>query len=124
VMAAYYDGSPSTVTNWLNTGAMFPGVIGVMYTTWQSSYGNLEAFSGFVSGWEIQNSWQLGASLDIRGIHLEVPTLSNNSYTIWRSTDLKSWQKWTNFTATAAIGRCLDNNIFNRPTSFYRVSTP
>ena len=124
VMAAYYDSSPSTVTNWLNAGASFPGAIGVMYTTWQSSYGNLEAFSGFVSGWEIQNSWQLGASLNGRGLQLELPTLPNNSYTVWRSTNLNSWQTWTNFTATAAIGRCLDSNLSNRSTSFYRVSTP
>ena len=31
VMAGYYDGAPSAVTNWLNTGASFPGVVGVMY---------------------------------------------------------------------------------------------
>ena len=55
-----------------------------MYTTWQSSYGNLAPFSEFVSGWEIQNSWQLSASLSARGLQFELPTLSNASYTVYR----------------------------------------
>jgi hypothetical protein len=124
VMAAYYDGSPYTVTNWLNAGAAFPGILGAMYTTWQSAYADLEAFSGFISGWEIQNSWQLGLSPTVGGLELEMPTLSNNSYTIRRSTNLTGWQPWTNFTATAAIGRCLDQSLSNLPSSFYRASTP
>jgi hypothetical protein len=124
VMAGYYDCGSSTITNWLNTSASFPGVVGVMYTTWQSLYGDLEDFSEFVSGWEIQNSWQLGVSVNDRSLQLEWPTLSSNSYTIWRSTDQTSWQKWTNFTATAAIGRCLDTSLSSRPRSYYRVRTP
>ncbi|HWI58983.1 MAG TPA: hypothetical protein VNZ22_17290, partial [Bacillota bacterium] len=80
VLAGYYDSTPSQITQWLNAAQPLPGILGVMYTTWQSSYGNLEAFSGVVSDFEIHHSWQLGAKPVSGGLQLELPTLSGQAY--------------------------------------------
>ncbi len=46
VVAGYYDGHPERIANWLDAAKSTPGsVIGVMYTTWQNKYGDLEAFA-------------------------------------------------------------------------------
>jgi hypothetical protein len=46
VIAGYYDSKPERVANWLEAAKAVPGsVIGVMYTTWQNKYDDLEAFS-------------------------------------------------------------------------------
>jgi hypothetical protein len=46
VIAGYYDSKPERVANWLEAAKTVPGsVIGVMYTTWQNKYDDLEAFS-------------------------------------------------------------------------------
>lgn len=122
VIAGYYDGAPSAITNWLNTAKAFPGLTGVMYTTWANSYGNLESFSGFVSDFEIHNSWQLGLKMLSGAARLEFPTLAGHGYTVFRSADLLSWNPWTNLTANAAIGRCPDPA--GPGPAFYRVMTP
>ncbi|OAI53863.1 hypothetical protein AYO47_00650 [Planctomyces sp. SCGC AG-212-M04] len=48
VIAGYYDGPVGQVNEWLKTAAGIPGCEGVMYTTWQNRYGDLEAFSKVV----------------------------------------------------------------------------
>lgn len=45
VIAGYYDANPEKVKEWLKAAEPFPGVIGVMYTTWQHKFGDLEAFA-------------------------------------------------------------------------------
>lgn len=45
VIAGYYDHKPEQVRDWLESAGKFPGILGVMYTTWQQKYGDLEAFA-------------------------------------------------------------------------------
>ncbi len=45
VIAGYYDAAPERVRDWLSAARPHPGVIGVMYTTWESKYGDLEKFA-------------------------------------------------------------------------------
>jgi hypothetical protein len=45
VIAGYYDADPAQVKLWLASAARVKGVVGVMYTTWQNRYEDLEAFA-------------------------------------------------------------------------------
>ena len=45
VLAGYYDGEPAQVKKWLGSASKVKGIIGVMYTTWQSRFDDLEAFA-------------------------------------------------------------------------------
>lgn len=52
VIAGYYDGGPAQVRGWLAASRGVPGIEGIMYTTWQGNYGDLEAFAREVKeGW-------------------------------------------------------------------------
>ncbi len=44
ILAGYYDGPVEAITGWLDDACKVTGVTGVMYTTWQRDYDNLEAF--------------------------------------------------------------------------------
>ncbi len=48
VIAGYYDAEPGRVRAWLEAARPFPGVEGVMYTTWQQRYDDLEPFIALV----------------------------------------------------------------------------
>lgn len=48
VIAAYYDHRPDQVLQWLEAGKYTRGLTGVMYTTWQSKYSDLERFAQLV----------------------------------------------------------------------------
>lgn len=43
VIAGYYDGGHDTKA-WLESAARVPGVVGIMYTTWEANYDDLESF--------------------------------------------------------------------------------
>jgi hypothetical protein len=45
ILAGYYDGPVDAIRGWLKDARRFPGIIGVMYTTWQQQYRDLEAFA-------------------------------------------------------------------------------
>ncbi len=46
VIAGYYDSDPAKVADWLTAAKTVPGsVLGVMYTTWENNYHDLEKFS-------------------------------------------------------------------------------
>jgi hypothetical protein len=45
ILAGYYDGKPESIADWLRTGGTNSNVTGVMYTTWQNRYDDLEAFA-------------------------------------------------------------------------------
>jgi hypothetical protein len=45
ILAGYYDGDPSRIAGWLKDARGTPRFSGVLYTTWQSRYGDLEAFA-------------------------------------------------------------------------------
>jgi hypothetical protein len=46
VIAGYYDHDPAQIKDWLISGAKVSGIEGVMYTTWQSNFRDLERFAG------------------------------------------------------------------------------
>jgi hypothetical protein len=45
IIAGYYDGRVEDIADWLRSAANVPNVTGVMYTTWQDRYDDLEAFA-------------------------------------------------------------------------------
>lgn len=45
ILAGYYDAPVGQVKAWLDSAARVKAVVGVMYTTWQSNYADLEAFA-------------------------------------------------------------------------------
>jgi hypothetical protein len=46
LMAGYYDGDPvKNAQGWMEAGRQNPGVLGIMYTTWQNDYAQLEKFA-------------------------------------------------------------------------------
>ena len=51
LLAGYYDGKPEQVLEWLDAARVVGGAKAVMYTTWQSRYGDLERFAELVKGW-------------------------------------------------------------------------
>jgi len=56
IIAGYYDGDVSQIKFWMDSANRVNGVIGVMYTTWQGNYSNLEAFARIVlHGQEIRS---------------------------------------------------------------------
>jgi hypothetical protein len=48
VIAGYYDAQPERIRDWLSAARGVNGVLGVMYTTWENRYADLEAFAGVV----------------------------------------------------------------------------
>ena len=54
ILAGYYDAGPAQIGQWLDTARGVPGVLGVMYTTWQRNYADLEAFAGVVNAHELR----------------------------------------------------------------------
>jgi hypothetical protein len=45
ILAGYYDGNVDDIKTWIQDAHTLPGVVGIMYTTWQGDYSNLEAFA-------------------------------------------------------------------------------
>src|SRR5687767_7591989 len=45
VIAGYYDHNPAQIKDWLKPAENLPNVDGVMYTTWQNRYTDLESFA-------------------------------------------------------------------------------
>jgi len=45
ILAGYYDADPTRIVPWLADAAQVEGVVGVMYTTWQDKYADLEKFA-------------------------------------------------------------------------------
>jgi hypothetical protein len=48
VIAGYYDGAPDRIREWVAAARPFPRIEGVMYTTWQRKFGDLETFARLV----------------------------------------------------------------------------
>ncbi len=57
VIAGYYDEGPEQIGRWLESirENKIPGVVGVMYTTWQRNYDDLKAFAAVVDRFEGMN---------------------------------------------------------------------
>ena len=54
IIAGYYDEGPEQIKRWLDSVQEnnIPGVVGVMYTTWQRNFTDLEAFAKIVDQYE------------------------------------------------------------------------
>jgi len=48
VIAGYYDHKPEQIADWMRAAKPWPGVDGVMYTTWQRAYKDIERFGEVV----------------------------------------------------------------------------
>jgi hypothetical protein len=48
VIAGYYDHAPEQAADWLVAAKPYPGVEGIMYTTWEHNYADLERFAEVV----------------------------------------------------------------------------
>jgi hypothetical protein len=48
LIAGYYDARPEKVRDWLAAAKPHPGVFGVMYTTWEQKYSDVERFAELV----------------------------------------------------------------------------
>jgi hypothetical protein len=49
LIAGYYDAGPNQIRNWLESARGVSGLLGVMYTTWQGQYDDLEKFVDVVN---------------------------------------------------------------------------
>ncbi len=49
ILAGFYDSDPAAIKPWLSAAQKVPGLIGVMYTTWENDYSQLETFARWVS---------------------------------------------------------------------------
>jgi hypothetical protein len=105
LIAGYYDTDPSLVTNWLNAARPYTGISGVMYTTWQNNYSNLQPFEQFIASYSVPSLWltpRLLAPLVGAVPQLVLEGERGRQYLIQQSSNLNSWNLWTNFTATDA----------------------
>jgi hypothetical protein len=50
IIAGYYDGDPAKIRDDLAAARDVPGVVGVMYTTWEGRYDDLEEFALLARG--------------------------------------------------------------------------
>lgn len=122
VIAGYYDSGPGQIATWLNAAQTFPGILGVMYTTWAGQYTDLASFGDVVSDFEIHHSWQLAIRRLPTSPQIEFPAISGHVYTVMRSTNLTAWTPWTNFTSSAPFARCPDASA-GRTASYYQSAT-
>ena len=56
ILAGYYDSDPKNIVAWLKTASGVKNVVGVVYTTWQGDYSNLEKFIDYVNKFEEENA--------------------------------------------------------------------
>jgi len=105
VIAGYYDAGPALVTNWLNAARPYAGICGVVYTTWQNDYSNLEQFDQYVAGYPAPRLWlrpRLLVSSASSQPQLLLEGERGHQYVIQQTTDLSQWTTQTNFTAQDA----------------------
>jgi hypothetical protein len=105
VIAGYYDSAPYLVTNWLNAARPYTGISGVMYTTWQNNYSNLETFGQILATYPAPTLWltpRLLASFGSPQPQLVVEGERGRQYLVQQSSNLVLWSTWTNLTAPDA----------------------
>jgi hypothetical protein len=56
IIAGYYDHNPEHIRQWLEASRRVRGVMGVMYTTWQQNYDDLERFGDLVKEGQVRQS--------------------------------------------------------------------
>ena len=71
ILAGYYDRDPRTIADWLDQVQGLKGVEGVMYTTWENRYEDLEAFA--------KAAWGGRSASTLKNARLSRPTASSQS---------------------------------------------
>ena len=105
VIAGYYDSDPTLVTNWLSAARPYTGISGVIYTTWQNNYSNLEPFEQLVATYPAPGHWltpRLLVSFVGSQPQLVLEGERSHQYLIEQTLDLSHWAAWTNLTANDA----------------------
>jgi hypothetical protein len=106
VIAGYYDSDTSLVTNWLNAASPYPGIAGVIYTTWQNNYANLGPFEQYLAGYPAPSVWlapRLLGSISGSGQPLVIlEGERGRQYQLEQTSDFVNWTSWTNFVAPDA----------------------
>ena len=90
LVAGYYDDRPERIRDWLDAAKPFSGILGVMYTTWQGRFGDVEKFAGLVSGYQSR----LRLRIDPDGVELEFARETGGVHRIESSTNLVEWEGW------------------------------
>jgi hypothetical protein len=124
LIAGYYDSPPTLVTNWLNAARPYSGICGVMYTTWQDNYSDLETFEQILTSYSAPSLW-LTPRLLISGVggqpHLVVEGERGRNYVVEQSQNFVNWSTWTNVTANDATLNFAPDAI-NGTMRFYRAA--
>jgi hypothetical protein len=105
LIAGYYDSTPTLVTNWLNAARPYTGICGVMYTTWQNNYNDLETFEQLLANYPAPSLWLTPRLLVARvgaQPRLVVEGKRGRNYVVEQSQDFSNWTTWTNVTANDA----------------------
>ena len=130
VIAGYYDSAPTLVTNWLNAARPYAGISGVIYTTWQNNYADLETFAQILLNYPAPNLWLtprlLASWTPGRAAPLELILEGQRGcqYLIQQSTDLSQWSLWTNLTSSDATLTFWASPVPNRPQFFRAACVP
>jgi hypothetical protein len=105
LIAGFYDSDPKLVINWLNAARPYTGICGVMYTTWQDDYNDLETFEQLLATYPAPSLW-LTPRLLISRVggqpRLIVEGERGRNYVVEQSQDFVNWSTWTNVTANDA----------------------
>jgi hypothetical protein len=105
LIAGYYDSAPALVTNWLNAARPYTGICGVMYTTWQNNYSDLETFEQLLASYPAPSLWltpRLFGFFTAGRPQLVVEGERGRTYIVQQSADFSNWSTWTNVTANDA----------------------
>jgi hypothetical protein len=105
LIAGYYDSPPTLVTNWLNAARPYAGICGVMYTTWQENYSDLETFEQLLADYPAPSLWAAPRLLLYpagEGSQLVLEGERGRNYVIEESEDFINWTTWTNVNADDA----------------------
>jgi hypothetical protein len=124
LIAGYYDSAPNLVTNWLTAARPYTGICGVMYTTWQNNYSNLETFELLLVGYPAPSLWLTPRLLGFftgGQPQLVVEGERGRSYIVEQSPDFSNWSTWTNVTANDATLNFWPGAIADK-TRFYRAA--
>ncbi|HWX18983.1 MAG TPA: hypothetical protein VN578_03650 [Candidatus Binatia bacterium] len=124
LIAGYYDAAPTLVTNWLNAARPYPGICGVMYTTGQNDYSNLETFEQLLAGYPAPSLWltpRLLGSFSGGQPQIVVEGERGRSYIVQQSPDFSNWSTWTNVTANDATLTFTPDAISDK-ARFYRAA--
>ncbi|MBM3881739.1 MAG: hypothetical protein FJ387_18780 [Verrucomicrobia bacterium] len=103
LIAGYYDAQPERARNWLEAATPYPGIQGIMYTTWQRKFTDLEKFSEVVAAFPVPETWsqaRLDARIRDRQFELHLMGRTELSYAVLTSSDLHAWELWQTTPAT------------------------